>query len=374
MLRPLHAIAVAVVVFLVTLVTGCQSSSSSGPQGSAGPPGPAGIGGTQGSPGPAGPKGALGPPGAMGPAGAAGPAGPAGPASADIFNVKTAANGCPAAVGDGTADDTSAVQCHLDYMNTNHGGGIVFFPQGNFIVSGGGLRLKGGVAMVGSGQAVTAIQVKTDSAVVTFDDATCNHSAVKDMGVYGYQSAAATTNAMVIGKNCAVILRDDTIWFGASALYNLGIDSLIENCFISGYTAAVTSQGANWYVRDKLDTTGSYHSTYAFYQGLPLAGATSQENHLIQCDFSGDYTYSVDIEDATNGAITVIDGSVFSSPILVNGAKWTNFSNAEIGSTSFTVNAGAGIVTVTGSYGFSPLTIGGGGTNVVGAGNYNITL
>jgi hypothetical protein len=136
----------------------------------------------------------------------------------------------------------------------------------------------------------------------------------------------------------------------------------------------VVSQGANWYVRDKLDTNGSYASTYAFLQGVPFSGASSSENHFVQCDFSGNYTYSVSIQDATNSAITIIDGSVFSSPIQVSGAKWTSFSNAEIGSPSFTVSAGAGIVTVTGSYAFSPTTIAGGGSNVVGGSNYNITL
>jgi len=219
--------------------------------------------------------------------------------------------------------------------------------------------------MIGSGQAVTVIEVETDSAVVTFDAATCNHSAIKDLSLFGYQSAASTSNAVNVGNNCPVILRDDTIWFGASAIYNNGVDSLIENCFLSGYVAAVTSQGANWYVRDKLDTTGSFPSTYAFLQGVPFTGASSEENHFVRCDFSGDYMYSVAIQDGTNGAITVFDSSVFSSPILVSGAKWTSFSNAEIGST---------IVTVMGSYAFGSTTIAGGGSNIVGSGNFSLNL
>jgi hypothetical protein len=270
-------------------------------------------------------------------------------------------------------DDTSAIQCHLDYAFKHHGGGIVFFPQGNYLVSGGGLLVQGGVELVGAGQAVTAISVKTDSGVAKFDSATCNHSAIKDMSLYGYQGASPTTNTVVIGENCPVILRDDTIWFGYSGLYNEGIDSLIENCFITGTVASVTSQGANWYVRDKLDTSGNT-PTYAFVQGVPLSGATSTENHFVHCDFSGNYTYSVDIEDTTSSAITVFDSSVFSSPILINGAKWTNFNNAELGSPSFTVNATAGVVTIMGSYGFVPITVAGGGTNVVGGGNYNVTF
>jgi Pectate lyase superfamily protein len=356
MLRSRYALGAA------AILTACGSSND----GEQGPPGPTGVTGPRG---PVGATGRTGPTGAMGTMGPPGMAGSGGLSFVD--SVRSADNGCLAAAGDGSTDDTSAIQCHLDYAYKTYAGGLVFFPPGNYLVSGGGLLLQGGVEMVGSGQAVTAITVKSDSTVVTFDTTTCNHSAVKDVEIFGYQSASATTNAVVIGENCPVILRDDTIWFGYSGLYNEGIDSLIENCFISGYIAGVTSQGANWYVRDKLDTPGGFTSTYAFLQGSPFSGASSSENHFVQCDFSGTYTYSVAIQDATNSAITVIDGSVFSSPIDITGAKWTSFNSCEIGSSSF--NAGAGIVSVTGSFGFGGVAISDSG-NVVGSGNYNITF
>jgi hypothetical protein len=296
--------------------------------------------------------------------------GPPGQGGAGLPNVKVAANGCSAAAGDGTTDDTTAIQCQLDYAYTSSGGGIVYFPPGSYLVSGGGLTLKGGVEMVGSGQAVTVVEVKSDSGVVSFDAATCNHSAIKDMSVFGYQSASATTNAVTIGQNCPVILRDDTIWFGNSGLYNQGVDSLIENCFIAGYVGGVTSQGANWYVRDKLDTPGGFTSQYAFLQGVPFTNASSSENHFIQTDFSGTYTNSIEIQDATNSAITVFDGAVISSPVSISGAKWTNFANCEIGAS---VTANAGVVTVTGSYGFGGVTVSGSAT-IVGGNNFNVTL
>ena len=66
----------------------------------------------------------------------------------------------------------------------------------------------------------------------------------------------------------------------------------------------------------------------------------------------------------------MIDGSVISSPVAIAGAKWTSFNSCEIGSSSFV--AGAGIVSVNGSYGFGGVAIQDSG-NVVGAGNYNIT-
>jgi hypothetical protein len=285
--------------------------------------------------------------------------------------VQVAAGTCGAAAGDGTTDDTATLQCHLTYMYSTYGGGSVYFPPGDYLVSGGGLTVQGGVSIVGAGQSLTAIQsINADSQVIAFDAATCNHSSMTNVSVYGYQNAASGTNAVVIGTNCPVILRDDTLLGGYSGLYNLGIDSLIENCFIAGYTASIVSNGANWYVRDKIDLPGGYGATYAFWQGDTPASATSAENHLVQCDFSGAYTYSVFIDDATNGAITVFDSSVMSSPILISGAKWTNFSNDELGAS---ITANAGVVTVTGSYGFGGISVSGSAT-LVGGNNYNITL
>jgi hypothetical protein len=79
----------------------------------------------------------------------------------------------------------------------------------------------------------------------------------------------------------------------------------------------------------------------------------------------------VAIEDTTGAAITIIDASVFSSPILVSGAKWTAFTSAELGSASFVANSG--VVSVSNSYGFTTINVTGASPRA-GAGNYNINL
>lgn len=61
------------------------------------------------------------------------------------------------AVGDGVTDDTAAIQAAIDAAATA-GGGVVFFPDGNYlIVSGSTLLLKDGVGLKGVGQAVSII-------------------------------------------------------------------------------------------------------------------------------------------------------------------------------------------------------------------------
>ena len=220
-------------------------------------------------------------------------------------DVKSGANGCAAAVGNNSTDDSGAIQCQVNYMNTTHGGGIVFFPPASGYHFASGVNVPAGVWLEGAGLSVSSIQVTTDISPITFSisSGTCpsggHHGGMEKMSVYGYQNAAATSNAVTIGNNCAVTLRDNQIWFGSSGLFNKGVDSYIENNFICGYSASVTSNGANWYVRDKLDTCG-ISSTFGFLQGTPISGVTTAENHFTQTDFSGSFTYSVNINDPTD--------------------------------------------------------------------------
>lgn len=137
--------------------TGPAGPAGGGGAGSVGPTGPAGP---TGNAGPTGPKGDAGPAGPTGAQGVAGPAGPTGPAGASgsadpsaiiaqselvTRNVKN-----HGAKGDGSTDDTAAIQSCIDAVFAA-GGGQVFFPVGNYTHAG--LTLRHAVILVG---AVTA--------------------------------------------------------------------------------------------------------------------------------------------------------------------------------------------------------------------------
>jgi hypothetical protein len=281
---------------------------------------------------------------------------------------------CPAAAGTGGTDDSAAIQCHLDYVYAQFGEGTVVVPQGSYALDQG-LLVRGGVALAGAGQSASILWVRDDTDVVVFDAGTCGAgAALTNLTVLGYQAGHSDHNAVTVGEGCPVDLSNDTIWFGNGGLYDKGVGGVIENSFISGYQYAVVSQGANWYIRDKLDTSGLGSET-AFYQGLPVPSAVGGRNYFSESDFSGDYQYSVQIQDATNTAITIFDGAVLSSPVLVNGARWTAFLGDEIGSPTFVVNANAGDVVVAASYAFGGTHVDGGGTNVYdGGGNTNLSF
>src|SRR5262245_4949856 len=291
------------------------------------------------------------------------------PANAGALNVMDEIQGvCLAAIGNGVVNDRNAVQCHLDYIYNRLGSGTLYFPAGAYPVDGG-LVVRGGVALEGCGQAASQLTVTTDSPVVTFDAATCRPgAAMNNFTVIGSQNLYAANDTVTVGDNCRVNLANNKIWFGNSALHNKGVGGVIENCFIWGAHYGVLSQGANWYIRDKLDDTGVLHAGTSFYQGLPVSGAQNSRNHFEECDFSGDSQFSIQIQDATNSAITVFEGGVISAPILINGARWTALIGAKIGSPSFVVAASAVDVAVAASYAFGRTAIAGGGTNVHDAG------
>src|SRR5215467_11441399 len=99
-----------------------------GPAGPAGPPGPAGLAGPPGPAGPAGPQGPKGDPGPMGPPGPAG--GTDGGVGAPYWlNVKDFG-----ATGDGSTDDTAAIQAAINAA-IDQGGGTVYVPVGNYVIT-----------------------------------------------------------------------------------------------------------------------------------------------------------------------------------------------------------------------------------------------
>ncbi len=277
-------------------------------------------------------------------------------------DVRSGANGCAVAKGDGATDDTAAFQCQINFMYTTFGGGVVNVPVTTsfYLFSGGGITLKGGVQLVGAGPSSTIIKVLTDSTVITVDAATCTkYPAIKNLFIEGYNNAGATHDTISIGANCPAIVSDVYVWFGNNAINTAGIDTLFFNTFACAKNDAIKSSGAGWFVRVKMDSgCGASGGVNGFEQ---VAGAASvEENHFSESDFDGPgvYTNSILINDGVGTqAITMFDNSIFSSPITITNALFTSFSKAEFGSATFTAS---GNVSITGSLGFSTTTPSGG--------------
>lgn len=73
-----------------------------------------------------------------------------------ILNVKYPPNGVTPAIGDGSADDTEAIQSCIDYAAEN--GGVVYFPYGSYLTQS--LNMKDGVSLFGFDRYSTKIVLK----------------------------------------------------------------------------------------------------------------------------------------------------------------------------------------------------------------------
>lgn len=73
-----------------------------------------------------------------------------------ILNVKYPPNGITPAIGDGSADDTAAIQGCIDYAAEN--GGVVYFPYGSYLTQP--LNMKDGVSLFGFDRYSTKIVLK----------------------------------------------------------------------------------------------------------------------------------------------------------------------------------------------------------------------
>lgn len=293
------------------------------------------------------------------------------PIDQPYVSVRSGDNGCPIALGNATADDRLAIQCQVDYIANTYNSGYLYAPCGYYMVSAPGIMMKKGVTLFGCGNQGTTIASVGDNTVLTFDVGVAQ-GGIRDIMIAGYMVGNPGTPAIRVGINVPVIFRDCIVLGGNWAMKTAGVDGHITNCGFAGWHVAgggIDSTGANWYTRVKLDS--QRQNGFAFFQEASTIGPTA-ENHFTDCDFSGpNYLYSVVIDDGGQGsAVTVFNGGVFSSPFVINNAKATLISTAEVGA-AITHNSGA--LVVSGNWAFNPTSVSGSGfPRACGGANINI--
>lgn len=291
-------------------------------------------------------------------------------------DVRSGANGCAKAFGNGATDDTAAIQCQTTYLASTFSGGIVYFPPGNYhtlsTITVPQCVTYRGVGFSPSGIFGAAGSDITVLSFITGSGCAAGGGGVRDMTISGYQNAAATNNMIVIAANAFVHFSDSFFAGGNWAVQNAGTDGRWYNVSIFGFGTSgggILSSGANFYSSLRIDQP-SVATSAAFKQ--TTCSTSLCENHFTDTDFSGNYTNSILIDDTTNGsAVTIITGGIFSSPILVTTAKATIITAAELGSTTLTTNA-TGPLIISSSYAFAATTATGTGTRVCSA-NFNLT-
>lgn len=155
------------------------------------------------------------------------------------------------AVGDGVTNDTAAIQAAIDAVNAA-GGGVLFFPAGNYLCIG--LVLKSGVYLYGaapykyssnSKYAVKLTASATGIVVDTPNGSACDNGGIDGFVIQGLGSAIVgngirfrDANACSI-KNCLVNnFADEGIKVDSTCIACVYEDILITNCVLNRARAA----------------------------------------------------------------------------------------------------------------------------------------
>lgn len=273
----------------------------------------------------------------------------------------------------------AAFQGAIDYMYGNWGGGKVFAPPGNFTFDGPVIQ-KGGTIIEGAGRNGGTFITSGGADLPLWQfDASASRACLRDVFFASRMQQDATQNVMSIADNVQVFIRDCDIWGGSSALFNMGTDCRIRDCFISGGAfACLTTNGANFYDFCKFDSYDDAKAPqWSVYIGTPtqtLQNAHAMENFFNFCDMSGAWrSGSLFIDDSQSAvgpiAFVNVQGGVISGAVVNNRSKQTMFGGGtRFGSQSFINNGGS--VSVSGCAAMNGLTLPSGVLR--GSGNINI--
>ena len=134
-----------------------------------------------------------------------------------FINVKNPPSNMTPALGDGTSDDTIAIQAMIDYASEKHS--YLFFPTGNYLVSG--ITMKENVSLIGLDR-YSSIITLTPNANTHLITGVINHGSISNL------TLNANMNAQVINCSCINANIDNSLI--NFLIFKNGYDSVIINC------------------------------------------------------------------------------------------------------------------------------------------------
>ena len=153
-----------------------------------------------------------------------------------ILNVKYPPKGITPAVGNGSADDTEAIQGCIDYAAEN--GGVVYFPYGSYLTQP--LTMKDNVSLFGFGRYSTKVVLKGGATKALLNGNASNLSVcnltldgnsgiqVNDVNVIDMTGSNLMFNDLVIRDGYKLF---EFVGDGHLQLSNIVFGNAVENCF-----------------------------------------------------------------------------------------------------------------------------------------------
>jgi parallel beta-helix repeat protein len=120
------------------------------------------------------------------------------------------------AVGDGSTDDTAAIQAAIDAVASAGDGGVVTIPQssGSYIFTS--IQVKTGVTLLGTG------------GVLKLKNNTCTNASTAYYLINNLGHTDVTYDSLIIDGNRA----NNTLWLVADAITATGVNAIVRNCRI----------------------------------------------------------------------------------------------------------------------------------------------
>lgn len=150
-----------------------------------------------------------------------------------ILNVKYPPKGITPAVGDGSADDTDAIQGCIDYA-FNKGGGCVYFPYGKYLTRS--LTLRSGVSLVGFDRYSTKIVQRGGDTKPLVSGDNIQNVQISNLTLDGNNEVQTDDLDVVnvLGKDCLFTNLVIKSGFQCFAYNGLGGDLQVDNVVFGG--------------------------------------------------------------------------------------------------------------------------------------------
>ena len=158
------------------------------------------------------------------------------------------------ATGNGSTNDTAAVNSAITLLNTlaGAGGGVLYFPPGVYCLNAGVTVTGVNVIVQGAGASV----LSACGSNVTPLTLNSQYNQIRDITILGFNSVSATAPALTLGSGCISCFAHTVFVNFGTGILNNATDSVLEQitAYYSYGSSVVKTAGAGfWLKRAKID-------------------------------------------------------------------------------------------------------------------------
>jgi hypothetical protein len=259
------------------------------------------------------------------------------------------------AVGNGIADDTTAIQNAINRVKAR-GAGTIYFPNGTYQASALALASATGVSFKGDGLSSSIVR-NTSASANLLTLTTCTGFAIRDLG---FSAVTTSTGSAVAMSDCSSLMLDSV----SIASHRFGAD-FSAGCNVTALRNAVISTDSNAASRAvRYNLTGGSVSGHSIVGGSLAAGSgacVEYNGAVSRTAISGGVTFSQSTATAVlfNASLTGTRHSVIGCPSIGGAGSATSFDLSGLSTSPIFYQAGNGID----GYAVSQASGGGGGSN-----------